>query len=153
MRSAILALAVIGACLTGCGDDGGGGTEAVGTLLTGWSEAYDDTDAVRRFEGEPRLVSDQADLDAVVELASPELATDDIADADLDQVVLVLGAYPRCDESSTVELADDGATLRFIVTIPDNPVDCVWAPLQVDVWAVPRDGLADDVSLESPDRP
>lgn len=135
---------VLAACLAGCGDDG---SEGVGTYLLGWSEAHDDADAVRRFEGEPRLVEDEADLAGVVELASPELATDDLVDADLTKVVLVVGAYPRCDEGSRVEVADDGATLRFVVTKPDpdNPVECAWSPLQVDIWAMPRDGLAPTV--------
>lgn len=152
MRTAPTGLALLLALstLAGCGDDGAAaGSEPIGSLLTSWSEAIDDRDAVSRFQGGPRLVAESAELDAVIDLASPELDTNDIEGVDLNELVLVVGAFPECDELSSVEAADDGATLRFTVIKPDpdNPVDCEWSPLRVDVWEVPRGELADEVSL------
>lgn len=150
--SALALLLALGA-LVGCGDDGTADREPVGTLLAGWSEAFDDRDAVYRFQGPPRLVREPAELRSLVELASPELDTTEIESVDLDEVVLVVGSYPQCDEYSSVEVADDGAAVHFTVTKPDpeNPIECAWSPMQVDVWEVPRASLADDVSLGGED--
>ncbi|MDT0213772.1 hypothetical protein Q9R29_07710 [Rothia sp. ARF10] len=59
----------------------------------------------------------------------------------LDASVFVLAVYNDCDETSSLVL-DDGV-LRLVVESGDAV--CGWAPVQVEVWRVPRENLPDPV--------
>lgn len=148
--TAFLGLVVATVALTGCSGDASSGPDVVGTFVVGWSEAADG-DAVRRADRGELLVSEPDDLDDLIDRASPELDTTELLDVDLDEHVLVVGSYGRCDESSQVVVEDGGSVLRFVVTKPneDHPLACEWSPQQIDVWQVARDVLADDVSLRT----
>lgn len=149
-----LALAVA-ALAAGCGDDRPPATpeqRAVGRLLVAWSEADHDPDAVARLP-DLALVDDADDLAELVARAGPELDTTALEGVDVDRHLLVVGAYPRCDETSQVVVAEGGRELRFAVRSPtaDAPLVCDRSPRQVDVWAVRRGDVADDASLIGPD--
>lgn len=50
-----------------------------------------------------------------------------------------VGSYGRCMERSRV-LAEDGEVwLDVYIPEEDQRTSCGWAPLQVEVWQVPRD--------------
>lgn len=135
--------------LTSCGDDGTdpGQSSAGARHVVGWSESQYDADVLLQV-GEPdRLIRTAEELDEFVDLASSDLDVTALRGVDIDDVVLVVGSYPRCMETSTVEVAADGSTVRFVVVPPDDEVVCSWAPLQVDVWSVDRADVADDVRL------
>lgn len=116
-------------------------------LVAGWSEADVPREVLEAVGTPDRVIHDDAGLEELVEAASPELDVSALRDIDLDEVVLVVGSYPRCGESSLVEVFGGGTGLRFLVVLDDGPVECVWAPLQVDVWSVPRAGLVDEPGL------
>ncbi|MGY6502813.1 MAG: hypothetical protein ACXIVQ_18190 [Acidimicrobiales bacterium] len=118
----------------------------VGTHVETWSEAHLDRDAVESARG-TFLVSHQGEREIYLDGVSPELDTSALEAVDLDTHLIVVGYLYRCDESSEVVAAPDGRTLEFRVVSPANPVDCVWAPLEVVVWQVQRSLVAEDVTL------
>lgn len=155
----VLVAAATAVVLAGCV---GGNTdpEPVGDLVHTWDES--DADA-RLLEGaaagvgglvtDPAALSALADgIDAALAARDPEDvddATDELRGTDLDAVALVVVSYPRCTEYSQV-FADtdaDPVTLRVEVTTEEPDVVCDWSPLTLDVWAVDRDVVGDDVVL------
>ncbi|QGG96587.1 hypothetical protein [Actinomarinicola tropica] len=135
----ILAVLVAGLPLGGCGDDAGSAAPEVDArFVVGWSEADHDRGLLERVGQPDRTIETPAELDELLQSAAPELDVGALRDVDLDEVVIVVGSYPRCDQTSSVEVVD--GELRFVVVEAEDPVECAWAPLQVDVWSVARDG-------------
>lgn len=118
----------------------------VGTLVSEWSESTIDPDALARVAG-TRLILEEAEREALAVALAPDVRPDELDAVDLDQSVLVVGAYFRCDEHSVVSIDGAGALLEFEVVKPAGDVACEWSPLQVDVWSIDRAVLADEVSL------
>lgn len=154
---ALAALAVLVA-LTGCvpgGAEGPGGTaDAVGEHVGFWSEQNADgrmlQDAVAASGGlllDGTGLTDLADgIDAAHE--DSDGGTADLRAVDLDESVLVVAGYPSCQHSATVHLDDGVDPVRVWVSVTqDEPVDCAWSPYTVEVWALDRDQVGDDVVL------
>lgn len=137
--------------------------EPVGERVHTWDES--DADARLLEEAAAAvggLVTDPAGLTALADGIDAALAagdeedamdvggaTEELRDTDLGAVVLVVVTYPRCTEYSQVfaDTDSDPVTLRVEVTTDEPQVACDWSPRTLDVWAVDRDVVGDDVAL------
>lgn len=83
-----------------------------------------------------RLLATDAERAAYLATLPAAIDTRAAEAVDLAESVIVAGAYGRCVEQGRV-LADP---LRFEVYVDpeDEGTSCVWAPLQVEIWEVPR---------------
>jgi hypothetical protein len=127
--------------LTGCALVDG--TDTVGTLVQSWSQGEDRQ--IQRYAPKDTLVlADQVARDRFLAGLPADADREPTLAVDLSRNFLVLGSYHKCMDQSRV-LMDSGRTAVWFETfIPreDRNTNCVWAPLTVDVWAVPRDELA-----------
>lgn len=143
--------ASLNACTVGSPDPTVEPTE-VGQVIIHWDEAQDhplDWEAVSW--GATLLHDDAAWRTWVDELPEEmrEFRGDALAEVTLDEHVIVVAVWDRCQETSAV-LHDGDGNLRFVVVPPDETVLCYWSPRQVEVWQIPLDVLGvdrSDVSL------
>ena len=130
---------------SGTPSDGG-----LGVLVASWSEA----EYAALGEVDPpltsRLLATDAERAAYLAMLPTAIDTRAAEAVDLAESVIVAGAYGRCVEQGRV-LA---APLRFEVYVDpeDEGTSCVWAPLQVEIWEVPREdvGTVPDELAEAP---
>ncbi len=116
--------------------------EEVGAVLVSWSEAdHEELGEVDRSG--PLLVEDEATLDDVVAGWPDTLDTAALDDVDLDASVLVVDAWPRCQQWSRLLVDADRTTLTVQVVEPRELVSCAWSPVRLDVWQVDRSDLGD----------
>lgn len=130
------------------------GTRVVGSLVVSWSEADVEADSLEAIR-DTRLITDSAGRDAFVadlpvQLITPE--TSAVSGMDMDANVLVVGSFHDCAKAGQVVANATGTTLTYEVVVTQN-IECVWAPLTVQVWQVPRTDLASDVELASSSKP
>ena len=119
--------------LAGCGS---GGDDPVGEQIARWSEGNEEWVAEVR-PVEPAVIGSDDELEAWIEEYQP--ADDAFAvleGVNLESSFLVIGAYPRCQETSRVVIAGEGE-VRFEVVEGDPNVNCAWSPYTIDVWEVP----------------
>jgi hypothetical protein len=140
------------------GDGPGHGGREVGEHVARWTEADSGeewTSEVRQRD--PVLLATQAERDTWVATlptaADHDAVAAELAGVDLDEHVLVVGAYDRCTESSRVRLrtGDDGPVLRFEVWTDEPDTLCAWSPATLDAWAVPvseTDGVVPQLSTD-----
>lgn len=85
------------------------------------------------------LLRDQAQRDAFVTGLSPSLGSSAVGAVDMDEHVLVVGGYAKCDTEGRALSDPDHQSLWFAVVdpTPDAEILCVWAPFTVEVWQVP----------------
>lgn len=124
-------------------EPGDGGRGAIGTLVTTWSETADPRDAVESLP-ERALLATEGERDEVLSPVADALAVADVMAVDLAESVVVLVSYADCNLRSRVVGGATSGTLRAVVeqAVAGN-VQCVWAPLTVDVWEVPHAALGD----------
>lgn len=112
-------------------------------LLVGWSQASDEWVA-EVMPIPATLVATEAELAAWL-ATMPDAVGDseELSEADLDEVFLVIGGYHRCREVSAVDVDGGSGEVTFVVFVPegDEQVACAWSPYQIDVWAVPVQAL------------
>lgn len=149
---AVLAAAVASAAVLSTAACGVWSAEPESRLVIGWSESThrdlegggSDTPGMRtRLVAEDEQRRDFLDL-LPSSVPAAERAT--VEAVDLTDEVLVIGVYNKCTETSHVTM--DGDFLRFVVE-RDEGVDCGWAPVQIDVYAVDREGLPTPVMLRN----
>lgn len=121
--------------------------QVVGTHVVTWSEETVDWDVLEPARGD-RLIRTVEERDAYVELVEPGLDASALTAVDMDQHLLVVATWARCDEYAEVVLSADRSTLEIrVISESGGDVVCVWAPLQVAVWQIERDLVAEDVVL------
>ncbi|GAA4108422.1 hypothetical protein GCM10022415_01030 [Knoellia locipacati] len=138
--------AVVLGSLAACG---WGGAEPASRLAAGWSQGnYRDLHEGPDNPGlRTRLVNDEGqrrELLGLLPTAIPAAERAKVQSVDLAQEVIVVGVYPNCASTSHVT-AQEGS-LRLVVE-RDEGTMCTWAPTQVDVWAVSREGLSAPIVL------
>lgn len=115
------------------------GDGRLGELVVSWSEA----DHAGLGDIEPRLTSrllaSDAERAAYLAKLPAGIDTSEAEAVDLEESVIVAGAYGRCMEQGRVL----GDPLRFEVYVAaeDQDTSCVWAPLEVEIWEVPREDV------------
>lgn len=115
----------------------------VGTLISAWGEDRFDSEQVEAIDPQPEaLFTTQTEFDAWLELADPELGLDEVRSIDLDSTVVVVGSYGNCMAQGHVTVEETGGdSLLSFGSSQIEEVDCDWAPLTVEVWAIDRDDL------------
>lgn len=125
------------------------GVDRVGTRVAFWSEDQHervDVEAVAPDAG-VALISTGDEWDAWLAQAPAALGLDGVTTIDLTSDVVVIGSYPRCEASGYVEVESTGATsVLAFGHEQQEPVDCAWSPLTVEVWSIDRAEL--DGTLE-----
>lgn len=131
------------------------GWHQVGDVVATWSEA-DERSWASWLEPltTPRLVTTEQERKALLSpVPTAASNADDVRAVDLEKYVLVVGGLNKCNEEGVVEAS--GSTVRYTIRKVSD-VQCVWAPLTVDVWKVARTDLDDGtVTLDdsTPARP
>lgn len=143
-----LALSLAGCGIVGMG--GGAGVDPTSGLVLAWSQA-EHPDLMVGSASRPgprtRLASTTVQRATALSELPPSVPASERAKVDavdLTTHVLVFAVYSRCTETSRV--ARDGEVLRVVVE-RDEDTMCAWAPTQVDVWSVARQGLPTPVEL------
>lgn len=136
-------LGVFGSCLGPGSDPAPDG--AVGTRMAFWSEdRFDRADvAAAAPDDSVALLTDQVEFDAWLDTVAPDLAPGVVTGIDMDTHVVLVGSYARCVSHGMVQGTETGreSVLTFRV-LKHEDVECVWAPLTVEVWSIPRADLA-----------
>lgn len=147
--SGIAALVTLAALLAGCGqdashrersepgNDGEGPVPApTSEVVVSWSEADRDSDpAWLKANREPRLLGTDAQRDAFIG-GLPEQYADAAAalrEVDLGVDTLLVAGFSQCGNEGAVVV--DGEQVRHVVRKLDD-IQCVWAPVRVDVFRV-----------------
>lgn len=155
-----LSLALVG-LLPGCAGDEPGAGQEVGTLELSWSQDGPAGDLVDEVPvpQEGLLLSTPAERDAWLDSLPAALresgstaseSVTDLAAADLEEEVLVVGSFPSCTERGMVlvDADTDPVSLWFHVDRPEDGYLCEWSPVQLQVWSVPLE----EIGGEAPDR-
>lgn len=147
MRWMVGVLAIMLGALFGCSPPTEG-PEEVGELVTTWSQAgheIQDLEAVlaRDHDG-TTLLRDAAERDAFVAGLDPDLDSSAVEAVDMDEHVLVVGGYAKCDTRGQVLSDPDHQAVWFTVVdpTPDTEIVCEWAPFTGEMWQVPLAQLA-----------
>ncbi|GAB2622120.1 hypothetical protein GCM10027067_37700 [Pseudactinotalea suaedae] len=130
-------LALLGACSLPWVVGGPG--ERVGEQVGSWSQANTDSwvDGIAPIA--PVLLASQEQVEewvAAHEGAAEAGVLEVLQAVDLSENVLVVGGYPRCQETSAVILVSE-TEVAFTVISGDEQIACAWSPYTVDAWAVP----------------
>lgn len=149
LRTATTTVALL-LTLAGCGAGVGpfDQAEPQSSLVVTWSEA-DHADLKANDAAHPslrtRLVDTAQAREKVLADLPASIPTTErarVESIDLTSQVIVLGVYGKCTETSHLEM--DDAVLTFVVE-RDDDVNCAWAPTQVEVWSVAREGLSSPI--------
>jgi len=145
---AVVAAAVL-VLLAACGLPGvvGGPGERVGERVGSWSQDNTDSwvDGIAPIE--PVLLAAQQQVEewvAAHEGAADAGVLEVLQAVDLSENVLVVGGYPRCQETSAVILVS-ATEVAFTVVSGDEQIACAWSPYTVDAWAVPLEETGGEV--------
>jgi hypothetical protein len=120
------------------------GKDTVGMLVQSWSQGEDE--AIQRYAPKDTLVlADRASRDRFLAQLPAEADRQPTLAVDLSRNFLVLGSYHKCMDRSRVWMDSRRTAVWLEDYIPrqHRQTNCAWSPLTVDVWAVPRDELAE----------
>jgi hypothetical protein len=146
MRSRVtafgLGLMLVLNLLTGCALVDG--KKKVGTLVQSWSQG-EDREIQRYAPKTTTVLADQVARDRFLARLPADADRESTLGVDLSRNFLVLGSYSKCMDQSRVWMDAGRTAVWFETYIPreDRNTNCVWAPLTIDVWAVPRDELGE----------
>lgn len=141
------AAAAMVVALVGCGSVVDGPDRRVGELVESWSEAQNGSWVESLSPIDSELLSSEADVEEWVATHgshAEEGVFDTVLSVDLEDHVLVIGGYPRCQETSAVLLVSD-TEVQFVVISGDEQVACAWSPYTVDAWLVPLEETGGEV--------
>jgi hypothetical protein len=140
LPTVLLVLALVG---TGCGDPDGppDGAEDVGSLVARWSQSDHEQLGEQYGDRPDGLVGSDAERDELLAVLPDGNESAAVRAVDLTDELLVVGSYHRCVEQSRVLVDGAEVWLDVYVAEEDQDTDCAQAPLQVEVWSVPRDEL------------
>jgi len=143
----LVALSVV---VSSCGVAGIGASDPDATRLTSWSESTAHSRAERDEWHDPQLRTRLVDTDeereetiATLPSSVPTTEVERVRAVGLDESVIVLAVFAKCDETSRLVL--DGGILRLVIESGD--AKCAWAPVQVEAWSMPRENLPDPVGF------
>ncbi len=144
-----VALAVGVLFLVSCGSDGPihdpgrtAGTGGPPEVIVSWSEGGPEADkAWLRANMEPLLIETDAQREEFLG-GLPELYVDSaspLSDIDLSSYTLVVAGYSECGNTGEVTVSDGEVSHAVRQT---QRIECVWAPMRVQVFRVSGTGLA-----------
>jgi len=144
-RPAGLALAAL--LLAGCG---GAPADPTSSLVVAWSQGEHrdlvggDPSVGARRTTLIQTTADRARFVAGLPASIPTQERDVVSAVDLATHVIVVGVYANCAARSHITREDE--VVRFVV---DRDLDtrCAWAPIEVEVWSVARDGMPEQILL------
>lgn len=151
--SGVLALTVTAALslgVAGCGDDDGNGdggqqpaptasapTLAAPRLVVEWGEGtWREQGEWLASHTEPVLLEGTAEIDQFVGGLPEEFMKSamPLQDVDASQEALLVAGFANCGKAGAAQIEDE--TVRYVVSTTKD-IQCVWAPTQVQVFAVP----------------
>ncbi|MFS3128129.1 hypothetical protein ACLM5J_06965 [Nocardioides sp. Bht2] len=147
--SGVLAVGLVFS-LVACGDDDSTGSDPPAQtpsstettlseprLVIEWGEGkWRDQSAWLEAHTEPKLLEGTSEIDQFVAGLPEEFLESamPLQDVDATTEALLVAGFANCGKQGEARV--DGETVSFVVRTAKD-IQCVWAPLQVQVWAVP----------------